>query len=238
MKIAICEDNRNELAYIASILDRYQKERNTVLSYKAFHSSIELASTAVGSYDLYILDIIMPVMNGIDLAREIRSYDKAASIIFLTSSPEFAVDSYTVKATNYLIKPICPDKLFCALDDIWNQKEQEQEKYIVIKSDIGIRKIFLSNLIYAEAQIRKVIFYLQNGEQLECVSRFSDISNELLKNANFMRPHRSYLLNMSYISTIGTIGIQLQNGVVIPLAQRRLSEIKEHYLSFQMEEVI
>lgn len=48
----------------------------------------------------------MPGLNGIELAKEIRSSDKAADIIFLTSSHEFAVESYTVKASNYLVKPV------------------------------------------------------------------------------------------------------------------------------------
>ena len=57
-------------------------------------------------YDIYLLDVVMPGLNGIELAKEIRSSDKAADIIFLTSSPEFAVESYTVKASNYLVKPV------------------------------------------------------------------------------------------------------------------------------------
>ena len=107
LKIAVCDDNQEELSHITALLEAYQKERGTSLSYKPFLSSVELASTAQsGGYSLYLLDAIMPALDGIGLAKEIRSFDKAASIIFLTSSPEFAVESYTVKAANYLIKPI------------------------------------------------------------------------------------------------------------------------------------
>lgn len=238
LRIAICDDNQTELDVISSLLEAYQKERDVRLSYKIFNSSTELASAARQEFDLYLLDIIMPVLNGMDLAREIRSFNKASHIIFLTSSPEFAVDSYTVKASNYLLKPISKERLFEALDDIWEKEEQEQEKYVVIKSSIGIRKVLLSQLVYAEAQERKVIYHLENGEQFECVHRFSTVCDDLLKNREFILPHRSYLVNMSFIRTIGATDIQLQNGRVIPLAQRRLTEIREHYLAFQMEEDI
>ena len=113
MKIAICDDDKNELFHILSLLADYQIQKNTDFSYKPFESSMELATNAVEErYDIYLLDVVMPGLNGMELAKEIRSYDKAADIIFLTTSPEFAVESYTVKASNYLIKPIQKDQLF------------------------------------------------------------------------------------------------------------------------------
>ncbi len=237
MKIAICDDDKRELTHISRLLDDYQEERHIPLYYKTFSSSTELASVSLREFDLYLLDVIMPVLNGIELAREIRSFDKVANIIFLTSSPEFAVDSYTVKASNYLLKPIEKEKLFAALDDLLDNNHPESESYIVIRNNISIRKVHLSQLVYAEAQERKVIYHLDNGEHLECTARFSAVCDDLLKKKEFLLPHRSYLVNMSYISTIGNTDIQLQNGKLIPLAQRRLSEIREHYLAFQMGEV-
>ena len=120
MKIAICDDDKNELFHILSLLADYQIQKNTDFSYKPFESSMELATNAAEErqisyrssnaaeerYDIYLLDVVMPGLNGIELAKEIRSSDKAADIIFLTSSPEFAVESYTVKASNYLVKPV------------------------------------------------------------------------------------------------------------------------------------
>lgn len=239
MKIAVCDDDRDELSLISSFLDSYQKERNVFLDLTTFQSSTELASTVCqNSYDIYLLDVIMPALNGIDLAKEIRSFDKASAILFLTSSSEFAVESYTVKAANYLMKPVCKDKLFRALDEIREQQKQKLEKCIVIKSMTGIHKIQLAQLVYAEAQGRKVIYNLQNKEQIECVGRFTDISNTLLKNAEFIHPHRSYLVNMNYISSIYASGIQLLTGKTIPLARRRFAEIKAHYLASQMKDTV
>lgn len=94
MKIAICDDDKNELFRILSVLADYQTQRNIEFSYKPFDNSTELASNLLQEhYDIYLLDVVMPGLNGIELAKEIRSSDKAADIIFLTSSPEFAVES-------------------------------------------------------------------------------------------------------------------------------------------------
>lgn len=79
MKIAICDDDSAELQHILNLLSTYQKEHNRKLIYKGFTSSFELASTASQEqYDMYLLDVIMPILSGMELAKEIRSFDKAA----------------------------------------------------------------------------------------------------------------------------------------------------------------
>ena len=94
MKIAVCDDDQYELGIIRELLDNYEASSNISFTVKYYNSSVELASTAgFEKFDIYFLDIIMPVMNGLALAKEIRTFDKAAPIIFLTSSSEFAVDT-------------------------------------------------------------------------------------------------------------------------------------------------
>ena len=164
MKIAICDDNRQELSHILSLLDNYQVKQNLPFTICPFHNSRDLADTLSGArYDLFLLDIIMPDITGMELARKIRSFDKSADIIFLTTSPEYAVESYTVKATNYLMKPIVPERFYETLDEIQKIREQEQGRSLVLKSSIGVHKIPLNQLMYVEAQGRKVLYYLANG---------------------------------------------------------------------------
>lgn len=239
MKIAVCDDNQEELHRVASLLEDYQEEKTVSISLRLFGSSVELASIAQQeNFDLYLLDVLMPALNGMELAREIRAFNTAVPILFLTSSPEFAVESYTVHAANYLLKPVSRESLFSALNDISAQQKADRKNYIIVKSNIGVRKILLSQLVYVEAQDRRVIYHLQNGGQVDCIARFSAIAGELLKNIEFIQPHRSYLVNMSYINIIGTMDMELQDHTVLPLAQRRVAEIKEYYLAYQMGEIM
>jgi DNA-binding LytR/AlgR family response regulator len=99
MKIAICDDNRQDLLHIASLVETYRNTRKTELTYVSFQNATELLSTLEGgNYDVLLLDVLMPGINGIQAAREIREQDEQVKIIFLTSSPEFAVESYSVQA--------------------------------------------------------------------------------------------------------------------------------------------
>ena len=187
-------------------------------------------------FDIYILDIVMPVLSGMNLATEIRSFDKASDIIFLTSSPEFAVESYCVKATDYILKPVDKNRLLNSINEIAEKRKYEQEKYVVIKSNIGVHKIMLSNIICVEAQKHHVIYHLKNDEKIECTDKFSNVCEFLLNNHEFILVHRSFLVNMNYIRHIDATDIYMQNSLIIPLAQRRVADIKRHYLAFQMED--
>lgn len=186
MKIALCDDDEKELSNIRSLLDSYQKTHNIPFTYQEYHSSCELALQASKEqFDIYLLDILMPHMTGMQLAREIRTFDHAADIIFLTTSSDFAVESYTVKATNYLMKPVSSNAFFAAMDDILRAKTQEQGHFLVLKSRIGVHKVPLSELIYVEAQNRKVIYYTSGREQIVCTELFSSVCDSLLQHREF-----------------------------------------------------
>lgn len=187
MKIAICDDDKNELFRILSVLADYQTQRNIEFSYKPFDNSTELASNLLQEhYDIYLLDVVMPGLNGIELAKEIRSSDKSADIIFLTSSPEFAVESYTVKASNYLVKPVSRDRLVEALDDIMRTRTEDRDSCLVLKSSVGVHKVHISEIIYIEALNRKVIYYLRNNSQITCVEKFASVCDQLLQHPEFL----------------------------------------------------
>ena len=162
MKIAICDDDKKELFRILSVLADYQTQRNIEFSYKPFDNSTELASNLLQEhYDIYLLDVVMPGLNGIELAKEIRSSDKAADIIFLTSSPEFAVESYTVKASNYLVKPVSRDRLVEALDDIMRTRTEDRDSCLVLKSSVGVHKVHMPEKQQSDHLRGKVCFCLR-----------------------------------------------------------------------------
>lgn len=236
-RIAVCDDEAHSLAHMISLIEEYRLTSPFHFEYASFHNGLELASVIEHGkhFDIYCLDIVMPGYDGIELGKEIRDYDKSAQIIYFTSSPEFALDSYSVKAANYVLKPITKETLFSVLNDILEQIEHKEEAFLVLKTTQGIEKILLSNLVYAEAMGRKVLYHLASGRALECSARFAEVCDTLLEYHFFIKPHRSYVVNMNYINTIETTEITLQIPAIIPIAQGKSREIKDCYLSFQME---
>lgn len=238
LQLAVCDDNIKELSNMVQLINQYRAEKNFNCEYAVFPNGFELISSLEKGkrFDIYCLDIIMPGFTGIDVAKEIRNFDKTAPILFFTSSPEFALESYSVKAINYILKPISKEKLFFTFDELLDQmKVKREEDAIIVKSNEGIQKILISNLVFSEVIGRNVLYHLRSGKVIECTESFSPVCNKLEIYGCFIRPHRSYLVNMQYIDTIENHQITLQTLSSVPIAQGKAKEMKLQYLNYQMD---
>ena len=239
LQIAVCDDSIDELSNIAQLINLYRTSKNFNCEYAVFPNGFELVSALEKGkrFDIYCLDIIMPGFTGIDVAKEIRVFDKTAPILFFTTSPEYALESYSVKAVNYILKPLSKEKFFFALDDILEQMEVEKNNdAIIVKSNEGIQRILITNLVFAEVISRKVLYHLMSGKVIECTDSFTAVCDNLLKYGCFIKTHRSYLVNMQYVDTIEDRRVTLQTLLSVPIAQGKAKEIKEQYLACQIEE--
>ena len=238
LRIAVCDDNIDELSNMVQLINLYRSSRLLNCEYAVFPNGFDLVSALEKGkrFDIYCLDIIMPGFTGIDVAKEIRTLDKTAPILFFTSSPEFALESYSVKAINYVLKPVSKEKLFFTFDELLEQiKTEKNDDAVIVKSNEGIQKILVSNLVFAEVIGRSVWYHLRSGKVIECAEPFSAVRENLLKYGCFIKPHRSYLVNMQYVDTIENHQVTLQTLSSVPVAQGKAREIKEQYLNYQME---
>ncbi len=238
LQLAVCDDNIDELSNMVRLINQYRTSKNLSCEYAVFPNGFELVSALEKGkrFDIYCLDIIMPGFMGIEVAKEIRGFDKTAPILFFTSSPEFALESYAVKAVNYVLKPVSEEKLFFTLDELLEQiKAGKDEDALVVKSNEGIQKILISNLVFAEVIGRNVLYHMLSGKVIECTEPFSAVCGRLLKYGHFIKTHRSYIVNMQYVDTIENHRITLQTLSSVPIAQGKAREIKQRYLAYQME---
>ena len=127
-KIAFCDDDISILQELQTLLDQYCADRDEEINCAMFHSPLELLHAVEHGtrLDILFLDVMMPAENGIDAASEIRKFDKNVKIIFLTSSTEFAVQSYAVGAYFYQLKPIWKESFFRLMDSALAECEKEQ----------------------------------------------------------------------------------------------------------------
>ena len=234
IKIAFCDDDMEVLHQMNELLDRYRVERNEDITYAAFQSPFELLTEIEKGIrpDILFLDVVMPGQNGMDVAKEIRQYDTNMKIIFLTSSPEFAVESYTVGAYFYQLKPIWEESFFRLMDAVLAECEKKKKNSLILRSKDGITRIDLQQLEYCEVLGRKLLFHLENGAVLEGAGSLDDLVGQLMQYSNFFRPHRSFLVNMEYIQNISSRSIKMVNDAVIPIPHGKCSEIKNTYMEY------
>lgn len=234
IKIAFCDDDMEVLHQMNELLDRYRVERNEDITYAAFQSPFELLTEIEKGIrpDILFLDVVMPGQNGMDVAKEIRQYDTNMKIIFLTSSPEFAVESYSVGAYFYQLKPIWEESFFRLMDAVLAECENKKKNRLILRSKDGITRIDLQQLEYCEVLGRKLLFHLENGAVLESAGSLDDLAGQLMQYSNFFRPHRSFLVNMEYIQNISSRSIKMVNNAEIPIPHGKCSEIKNTYMEY------
>ncbi|MDD4493475.1 MAG: LytTR family DNA-binding domain-containing protein [Eubacteriales bacterium] len=230
LKIAICDDDIHELSCISKLLNKYRDEKKESLKYGVFSNSIELLETIKGGmYDILLLDVIMPEINGIQAAYEIRSYDKDIKIIFLTSSPEFAVESYAVDATYYLLKPCTAEKLFPLLDKVVSDARRAEDS-LHIKTAAGAMRIQFSKLEFIEVISKKLFFHLTDSSVKEISGSLANYEGRLLCREEFVKVHRSYIVNMEWIMQLGAKEFTTFSGQIIPISRLLYAQVRKAYM--------
>lgn len=239
LQIAICDDNNSELLQIKQIVEKFKASHSSKYNIKCdtFSSSLDLLMSMENglSYDLLILDVVMPLMTGIEVATEIRKKNHLSKIIFLTSSREFALDSYKVDAFYYLLKPNRKEGLIPILEKACADIAVEKEKGILVKSKTCLTKILLHNLEYTEVLGRTLFFHLTSGEVLESYGTMSQLENDLLRDKRFIKPHRSYIVNMDCIHRLTDKAIITFSNTPIPISRELYKNIKQAYIDYSFD---
>lgn len=234
IRIALCDDELPMLEEYGTLLEKYRIKCDEEIVYVSFHSPLELlAEIETGNgFDVLFLDVMMPGENGIDTAKEIRKHDTNVRIIFVTSSAEYAVQSYTVGAYYYYIKPLLEESFFELMDAVTSACKKTQVKNLIMRCKSGVERIDLDRLAYCEVIARTLIFHMDGGKTLESSGSMDKLYDKLAQYENFLRPHRSFLINMDYIQNISRKEVMLTNQAAIPIPHGKYSEIRNLYLEY------
>jgi len=232
LKIAVCDDNRQMLDKVEGILQNYRKINDVPMSVDTYESAIELMDALrKNDYGILILDIIMPGFTGMQAAQEIRKFNEEIKIIFLTSSKEFAIDSYAVDAYYYLLKPVKEEDLFPLIDKIMLERKARNQ-VCVIYTPMGIVNIPFAKIECLEVYNKHLVFHLSDGSNKEIRGSMSDYEEAFLSRTEFKKIHRSYILNMDYISSIEPTTIKTYSGKEFPVSRLLVRDIKDQYMNY------
>ena len=236
--IVICDDSSLVTRQITEYLHAYMQTIPTSLQLYSYSDGHSLISSFQKGNDFGIcfLDILMPGFSGMETAREIRHFNTHTRIIFLTSSPEYALESYEVRAYDYILKPVTPERLNRLMNEVLKEIEHTDGTGIVVRSDEGVQMLLLANIIYVEAMEKKTVYHLYPEGTVTCKEKFAEVCSRLNREGMFLQTHRSYVINLNYVDRIKENDILLSCQKRIPIAQGRTKEIRQAYLSFQMED--
>lgn len=226
--IALCDDNDLQRELMQDMLDEYIKTR--AVTYTTFSSGEKLIEhvKANGGFDIYILDVIMPGINGMEVATTLRQLYDTGHIIFATASLEYAVMSYDVEAFHYLTKPVEPSKLFRILDKACS-KLNPTEDVIEIRSPKGEMRLKIKNIMYVELKDRAPYFYLNDGrvcEGLKLRGSFREIVEPLFRDSNFSFCGVGRVVNLRYVDAMDSESLLMYNGTQLYFPRSAYADLK------------
>lgn len=229
MNILICDDIAAETKKLMELLDGSGADISAV-AFQNSHDALDYFRSGV-SVDCCFLDIVMPEMDGIELARELREAGFKGEIIFLSTSHEYGPETYTVDAFSYLLKPPTRESVGEVLRKLENARSRKDDDRdgITVNTKSFVRFILFRDISYAEVIKHKVYFRLVDGDEVDMYATFSEIAPQLLRNTRFVQCHNSFIVNMDAISAIDGKEIIMRNKARVPVS-KSFSDIKSKYL--------
>lgn len=233
IRIALCDDEKAVMLKLSQYIGEYSSEYGQSISCTAFDSAVNFIDAHMKSpFDIVFLDVMMPALNGIQTAKELRAVDRTVRIVFITSSVDFAVDSYDVDAFYYMLKPVDKRKLFSVLERAISSIGHG--KSLMLRIGGGIVRFELDKLCCCEAAGKEVIYMLANGTALKSSGQFFETAAAMVEYPNFVQSHRSYVINLDYVEKISDKEVLLKNRMRIPVSRGKYQYVKEKYLEYYL----
>ena len=236
MKIAVCDDDKRDIARIKKLVKAYDADNNIVLSISEYESGSELLKAISNgeNVDIIFLDINMDDMDGLSVAKRIREIDDDVPIIFVTAFMNYALDGYKVKASRFLIKDDLDKTFDECMDDICKDI-RKKSKTIAFNCVEGEMRLKASDIILIETSGHKNLIKLKN-ETYQIYEKL-DVLEEMLKGYGFLRSHISFLVNMAHIRGINSYVLTLDDGRQLPVPKARYKQVRQEYTLFVGKEL-
>ena len=232
IKFAICDDEPQMAREIADQLASYMKETAGGYSVECFSSGYALLKSSE-EFDVIFLDIQMERPDGMETARLLRQRDNHSLLVFVTVLKECVFDAFQVEAYDYLLKPLDSARFRQTMDRALGWLERDAAKNLVIQRGSGCQVVLLSDLMYCEVLGRKIYLHKNDGRVVDYYDRLEELEQRV--DSRFFKCHRSYLVNLDYVSGCQGGQVLLQRGERLPVSRLRERELTQALLRHMKE---
>lgn len=232
MHVAVVEDDPASLRLLNEHLARYAAESGVDIQTESFTNGMELISAYRPEWDAIFLDIEMPVLDGMSAAKQIREVDGDVFILFVTAFAQYAVDSYSVSALDYVLKPVSYYAVSLKLKRIQNLLDQRTNRSIVIRNSDGIQRLALRDIYYIEVINHTLTYHTTQGIRSATGSTTIKSLEESLSDDGFVRCSQGHLVNLRCAEIVEKDSLLLVNGERIPISRNRKKPFLQAFLSY------
>lgn len=224
-RVAVCDDDKETTKETAALI----REWDPAIQVECFYSGEELLKDYT-SFHAVFLDIDMEGMNGIEAGLKIRRLDKEVKIVYLTAYRDYVAGAFKVHAFQYLLKPVNRQDVHQVLKDIFDYIYKPKGDVLDFQTGQGLMCLPVDEIYYFEYLSRKVQIVAADG-RYTMQEKIGSVADRM-KPFGFSMPHQSFVVNMLHVKNVLTGRILLDNGMEIPLAQKKQKVWKQELLAY------
>lgn len=236
IRIALCDDMPEELRRLSALTERHANALGLDAEISAFADpDALLAALQTRNFHLYLLDIVMPMVSGLEVAQEIRRLDREAQIVYATTEPQFALRAYAAQPLAYLVKPIDEAQLRQTLEMAVAKADFDDERSFAVKTAEGLRVIRLADIVCCEYHRHATVLALRNGEKVASRSfreSFAEYCAPALRDPRFVQCHAAFVVNMRHVERFSKDSFTLRGGRLVPIAEKRYPAVRDAYMDY------
>lgn len=235
--ILICDYDKHDVRIIEAMTREWLAENEREADVTVFTDPVRFRESFIAgtAYDIYLLGVSMHGSSGIELGKLIHNRYPNAPLIYVTRSKGHALEAFSVNALRYILKPIDYLEFVSALDFAFIVYRAIPRNIVTVRIPGAVTNLNEDDVVYIENNVRSMKYVMKDGEIVNGTRRnisFENFFAPLLNSGKFVQSHKSFIVNMNYISSLRTSSIRLSTGVNIPISRRHIAEVHKAYERF------
>lgn len=233
IRVCVCDDDVTIVDRISSVIDKISKDNNMKAKVDVFYDGTTLMKNLEKNnsyYDVVFLDIEMKDMDGIETAKRLRLRDELAYIIYVTSYENYAIETFSVRPYQFVLKPFEDKVIEKHFMDVYERIISNDESYEFKHKGIYY-KVLIKDVKYFESKNRSINIHMINDTVYEYYDKLDKVETKLSNSKiDFLRIHKSVLVNSRYIVKKCYDHVELINGEKLMISQAKRGEINIYYM--------
>jgi DNA-binding LytR/AlgR family response regulator len=209
LRIAIVEDSESDRNKLKELIHQYVAECNEECDIQEFSDGFVFLTEYRMIYDLVLLDVEMPRMNGMDTAKELREIDPSVLLIFVTNMAQYALKGYEVDALDYVLKPVTYYAFAMKLKKVQRILRERSQEYLMLPFEDELRKVPVSSILYIEVKDHTLCYHTYEGTSFQTGSL--KVLEQKLAPFHFSRCNNCYLVNLIHVRSVTQEAVRVEN---------------------------
>lgn len=230
IEIFVCDDDVNITDFLKFFIMKHFGEDYRVVTLNRCKELIGMVEINGRVPDLLIMDINLRDGNGIETVKLLQHHYPKLKVIYLTGIINYATSIFETNPAYFLVKPINENQLCDAINKVTKEIESDKADSIVLKTSGSEFRLYRKEIMYVESQGRKLTLFMADGKANEIYEKMDVIQEQL--GDSFVRSHKSFLINMKYITERTNKEFYLSDGKVLPISKSNLKDVKIKFISY------